>query len=107
MNVIVVGAGLAGLGAAIGLARDGHEVTVMERAAEMGAVGASISMWPNEPRALEELGVADDVQRVGVPFASTEIRDRRGRSLNKLDPFVVLNRLGRKPLMVHRAELQS
>ena len=36
----MVGAGLAGLGAAIGLARDGHEVTVMERAAEMEAVGA-------------------------------------------------------------------
>ena len=107
MNVIVVGAGLAGLGAAIGLAQDGHEVTVMERAAEMEAVGAGISIWPNALRALEELGVADDVQRVGVPFASTEIRDRRGRSLNKLDPGVVLKRLGRQPLMVHRAELQS
>ena len=107
MNVIVVGAGLAGLGAAIALRRDGHQVIVVERATELEAVGAGISIWPNALRALEELGVARDVVRAGVPFASTEIRDQRGRSLNKLDPREVVKTLGRQPLMLHRADLQS
>lgn len=38
LNIIVVGAGLGGLAAAIALARRGHNVTVFEQAPELGEV---------------------------------------------------------------------
>jgi salicylate hydroxylase len=38
LSIIVVGAGLGGLAAAIALARNGHEVTVLEAAPELGEV---------------------------------------------------------------------
>jgi salicylate hydroxylase len=38
LRIIVVGAGLGGLACAIALARRGHEVVVLEQAAELGEV---------------------------------------------------------------------
>ena len=52
MRVIVIGSGIAGLAAAIGLRKVGIEVTVYERAPELREVGAGISLWANAIRAL-------------------------------------------------------
>lgn len=41
LNIIVVGAGLGGLAAAIALARRGHKVTIFEQAPKLGEVSAS------------------------------------------------------------------
>jgi cation diffusion facilitator CzcD-associated flavoprotein CzcO len=38
LNVIIVGAGIGGLAAAIALARHGHSITVLEQAPELGEV---------------------------------------------------------------------
>ena len=43
-KIVVVGAGVVGLGAALLLCRDGHEVTVLERDAEAPPVGAD-AIW--------------------------------------------------------------
>lgn len=45
LHVGIVGAGLGGLAAAIGIARAGHRVTILEQAAVLGEVMASLMTW--------------------------------------------------------------
>ncbi|KAB8255043.1 hypothetical protein BDV32DRAFT_154633 [Aspergillus pseudonomiae] len=53
IKVVVVGAGLAGLGAAISLSRAGHEVQVIEQSGFLNEVGAAIHVAPNATRTLK------------------------------------------------------
>jgi 2-polyprenyl-6-methoxyphenol hydroxylase-like FAD-dependent oxidoreductase len=106
-KVIVVGAGIGGLTAAIALHRDGHDVTVLERARELTETGAGIGLWPNALRALDEIGVAEAMEKIGAPFSSTATQTKDGRRLSGFDPQRVLNQLGRQPIIAHRADVQA
>ncbi|KND86592.1 3-hydroxybenzoate 6-hydroxylase 1 [Tolypocladium ophioglossoides CBS 100239] len=57
LNVLVVGAGMAGLSAAISLRRAGHRVHVYERSAMNNEVGAAINVPPNATRFLTAWGL--------------------------------------------------
>ncbi|PPK68911.1 FAD-dependent monooxygenase [Actinokineospora auranticolor] len=95
----VVGGGIAGLTTAIGLVRRGWDVEVHERAAEFTEVGAGISLWANALRALDVLGLGDQVRARGAYSGQGGFRDRKGRWLARgaggPDELV----------MLHRAEL--
>ncbi|KAJ6142737.1 hypothetical protein N7471_002190 [Penicillium samsonianum] len=54
LKVIVVGAGLGGLGAAIALNQAGHDVQVIEQSGFLNEVGAAIHIAPNASRILRE-----------------------------------------------------
>jgi salicylate hydroxylase len=45
-HVAIVGAGLGGLAAAIGIARVGHRVTIIEQAQQLGEVSRFVMKWP-------------------------------------------------------------
>jgi salicylate hydroxylase len=52
----IIGAGIAGLGAAIGLRRAGHDVEVFEQSQFKNEVGAAITITPNGTRVLDYWG---------------------------------------------------
>lgn len=56
MRIAVIGAGIGGLIAAVGLQGDGHDVTVFERRASPGAIGAGLTLFPNSFSALDAIG---------------------------------------------------
>ncbi|EEP76553.1 conserved hypothetical protein [Uncinocarpus reesii 1704] len=59
-QILIIGGGLGGLGAAICLARKGHNVTVIEAAADLNEVGAGIQVPPNSTRILDSYGLTDE-----------------------------------------------
>lgn len=73
-HVIICGAGLGGLGAAIALRNKGHKVTVLEGAPELAEVGAGIQIPPNSSRILKELGVFEEIKKKVVWPKSIQFR---------------------------------
>jgi len=67
LGVGIVGAGTAGLAAAIALARDGHRVTVFEKHPGMAPLGAGVLIQPQGITALDMLGVGAAFRGASVP----------------------------------------
>src|SRR5260221_14687544 len=82
MRIIVVGAGIGGLAAALTLRRAGLDVRVFEQASELREVGAGIQISPNASRILHRLGLEEPMRRMGVrPHAIVIRRWDDGREL--------------------------
>jgi 2-polyprenyl-6-methoxyphenol hydroxylase-like FAD-dependent oxidoreductase len=64
--IIVAGGGIGGLACALGLARKGFRVLVLEQAQQFGEIGAGIQLAPNAWSALDALGVGEPVKKDAV-----------------------------------------
>ncbi|MEU2043472.1 FAD-dependent monooxygenase [Nocardia niwae] len=103
-EALIVGGGIGGLATAVAFLRQGWRVEVLERATEFTEVGAGLSLWPNALRALDALGVGDDVRARALEQGAAGIRDRAGRWLARMDAEAIRARYG-SPIMLHRADL--
>ena len=73
--VLVAGAGIGGLSAAIALGRRGLTVHVLEAEAEFGEVGAGLQIGPNGSRIVESWGLGDKLKAISVRPQMLVIRD--------------------------------
>ena len=64
-RVIIVGAGLGGLAAAVGLRQRRFEVEVYEQSPALGEIGAGINITPNGAKVLNAFGLGDEARRLG------------------------------------------
>lgn len=103
--IAVVGAGIAGLTAALALAARGFEVDVLERAPVLDPVGAGIQLSPNAVRVLDALCVGTAVRVLGT--AADHVLLRSGRTGRILRRIPVKGRDGTGYVAIHRADLQS
>jgi len=94
LKAIVVGGGIGGLSAAVALRRVGVEAVVFERAAELGEVGAGISLWSNAMRALRGLGLEDEVRALGTEEIGGTVRTAEGAEITKIPAGVLERRFG-------------
>lgn len=101
-GAVVVGGGIGGLAAAIGLRQAGWEVTVLERARELADVGAGISLHANGMRALDAL---DAVRAAARPQYTGGTRTPDGRWLARMDGAALEQALGTPIVGIPRAEL--
>jgi FAD-dependent urate hydroxylase len=103
MKVLVVGAGVAGISIARGLLRDGHDVTVFERRADMRPGGGAVTIWSNGSTILDQLGV--DMDGAGQLLSTVRIATSTGRRLINIDVCSITDRLGGAVRMVPRRVL--
>jgi len=108
-HVIVAGGGIAGLTAALTLARAGIRVTVFEQAPKLEETGAGLQLSPNGSRILIGLGLRDRLAAVAV--APQAIRVMAGGSAREIVRIPlgdeVQRRYGAPYWSLHRGDLQS
>lgn len=81
LRIAIAGFGIAGGAAALMLARRGHEVTVFERAASVGPVGAGFLLQPSGQAVLERLGLLPSVVAASERIEALRAYTASGRSL--------------------------
>ena len=73
-RVLIAGAGIGGLTAALALLRQGVQVRVLEQASSLGEVGAGLQLSANATRALTLLGLGDALRAVAAEPEGKEVR---------------------------------
>ncbi len=110
MDVLIAGAGIGGLSAALALARGGASVRVFEQRGSSDAdVGAGIQLSPNAMRVLASWGLGEAVD--AAAFHPQRISLRNGRTLRRTASLVLGDRLrarhGFPYLHIHRGDLRN
>lgn len=104
-TAVVVGGGIGGLAAAIGLHRIGWDVTVLERSSLLEDAGAGISLAANGLRALDELGVGGAVRDASRGQYSGGTRTPRGGWLARMDGSALEKAVGTPIMGIPRSTL--
>ncbi|WP_454294553.1 FAD-dependent oxidoreductase [Salana multivorans] len=106
-EAVVVGGGIAGLASAIGLARKGWDVTVLERAAAVRELGAGFALSRNGLAAVSALGInPESVRAIGHPTWASGTWDLHGREILRL-PGTGPAREATALVGLHRARLHE
>ncbi|KAJ3492744.1 hypothetical protein NLG97_g5170 [Lecanicillium saksenae] len=108
MEVIIVGAGIAGLSLALALARTGHRVVILEAAPALAELGAGVQMTPLAMRYLFEWGMKDDIMASSIIPEIMNVRDgATGEVLAPIPTGEMEDRYGAPYIVVHRAVLHD
>jgi 2-polyprenyl-6-methoxyphenol hydroxylase-like FAD-dependent oxidoreductase len=108
-TVIIAGAGIGGLTAALALAHSGFRALVLEQAERLEETGAGIQLSPNATRILLDLGLAGRLRpHVVAPAAIRVLGARSGREIVRV-PLgdEATQRYGAPYWVIHRGDLQA
>ncbi|MFI6051246.1 flavin-dependent oxidoreductase [Streptomyces violascens] len=105
MTVLIAGAGIGGLTAALSLHAAGIDAVVMESAREIRPLGVGINLLPHAVRELTELGLGEHLAEAGVATAENVYSDSKGRQLFA-EPRGLAKGYRWPQYSVHRGELQ-
>jgi 2-polyprenyl-6-methoxyphenol hydroxylase-like FAD-dependent oxidoreductase len=104
-RAVVIGGGIGGLTAAVALHLCGLRITVLERARSLEPVGAAISLAVNALRALDVVGIGDEIRDLAAWQGDGGLRTPRGRWLTRTSAAATAERFGGPLVLLHRATL--
>lgn len=105
-KIAIVGGGLAGLAAAHALQTFGMKAEVFETAPALGEIGAAVNVSPQAVKALQAIGVGDQVGAVGNTSPGIYTRNMQtGEFLELNDRHKAAARYGAPYYTFHRADL--
>ena len=106
-DILVAGAGIGGLAAALALSQQGADVQLLEQTQTLAEVGAGIQIGPNVTRILRDWGLEASLRQVACfPHALLARDARSGRELGHLPLGERSERVYGAPYAcIHRADL--
>ena len=108
-TVIIAGAGIGGLTAALSLARRGFRVALFEQAQRLEEVGAGIQLSPNASRVLLALGLGEKLRRYVVAPQELRVMNAQTARVLARTPLgdVAEKRFGAPYWVIHRGDLHA
>jgi FAD-dependent urate hydroxylase len=106
LKVIIVGAGMGGLTAAIALRQAGYQIEVYDRVPALTAAGAGVSLWSNGVKVLNRLGLGPQIAAIGGQMDRMMYRGRDGTRLTDFSLQALVDAVGQRPYPVARTDLQ-
>ncbi|KAL9484663.1 hypothetical protein ACSS6W_003452 [Trichoderma asperelloides] len=108
MNIIIVGAGIAGLSLAIALGQSGHQVTILDAAPQLAELGAGVQMTPQALRYLFQWGLKEDLLAESIIPENLHVWDgSSGNLLGHVRIREMETQYGAPYIVVHRAVLHN
>ncbi len=109
LPILIAGGGIGGLAAAYALARKGFSVRLLEQSDAFREVGAGIQLGPNIFRALEKLGLKDEVLADAHIPPGQEMRDALTGELITEMPLGAeyFAKFGQPYAVTHRADIHA
>ena len=108
-HVLIAGAGIGGLTAALAMLKVGIDVDIYEQAPQLGDIGAGFQMSANGTRVLSYLGLGEAMEKIAWQPSGKEIRIwNTGQTWKLFDLGAEsVERYGFPYLMFHRADLHQ
>ena len=108
-TVIIAGAGIGGLTAALAIAQRGFRVAVFDQAERLEEVGAGIQLSPNASRVLIGLGLGDELKSCVVAPEELRVLNAQTACMLARAPLgaAVERRYGAPYWVIHRGDLQK
>ncbi|PTU30317.1 FAD-dependent oxidoreductase [Stenotrophobium rhamnosiphilum] len=107
MNIVIIGAGVAGASAALALVKQGHQIQIYERRPLAATMGAGLVIWPNASFILSSFGVLPYIAAVsGRPKKMRRI-DQEDNPLGHIDIPHLEKLMGSPAYSILRCDLQS
>lgn len=108
-KILIIGAGMGGLGLALALQRAGRKVAVFEAAPELAEIGAGLSLSPNATHALNYIGLESFMKKAAnrpsdaifVHYKTGEELQRNSLGSDFIDEF------GAEYYQIHRADMHA